>query len=170
MKWFTADTHFGHDSIINYTNRPFKNSNVMTNVLTENINSMVAPDDDLYILGDFSLTHNDKTLRRYVNNLNGYKHLILGNHDHFRATAYVNMGFETVHTTLELDDGMNCYMLTHDPAVACGERYKHHRWLCGHVHTLFTFLDDETPNVLNVGMDVHKFHPLSFDDVKSYFN
>ena len=55
MKWFTSDLHLGHDAICVYCKRPFKNAAHMDKRLIRNINQVVKSDDDLYILGDFSI-------------------------------------------------------------------------------------------------------------------
>ena len=49
MKIFvTADTHFNHENIIKYCNRPFKDVNEMNEVIINNWNSVVSKDDIIY--------------------------------------------------------------------------------------------------------------------------
>lgn len=79
--WFTADTHFGHGSIIDYCDRPFADADDMRERLIENWNNHVRPDDDVWHLGDFSLGLPDSAIRNVLKALNGHKHLVLGNHD-----------------------------------------------------------------------------------------
>lgn len=55
MIWFTSDTHFGHSNIIKLAERPFVNIDEMEGSLVANINSLIAPSDELYHLGDFSM-------------------------------------------------------------------------------------------------------------------
>ena len=52
--WFSADYHFSHKNIIEYTNRPFSDITEMDNTIVENHNSVVKPNDHVYFLGDFS--------------------------------------------------------------------------------------------------------------------
>ena len=52
--WYTADLHFGHEAIIDFCRRPFRSASHMDGALLENLWSKVAPDDDLWILGDFA--------------------------------------------------------------------------------------------------------------------
>lgn len=54
MIWFTSDTHFGHERILEFTNRPFDNIREMNDALIANINEKIKPEDELYILGDYS--------------------------------------------------------------------------------------------------------------------
>ena len=55
MIWFTSDTHFGHERVLGFTNRPFDNIHEMNNAYVENINKKVKQEDELYILGDFRM-------------------------------------------------------------------------------------------------------------------
>lgn len=78
--WFTSDSHFGHENIIRFSNRPFKNADHMTEELVKSWNEVVGEDDDVYHMGDFSLTNATKT-QEILYRLNGNIHLIKGNHE-----------------------------------------------------------------------------------------
>lgn len=54
MIWFTSDTHFGHENMLRLSDRPWSTVAQMNDAMVANINSKVAVDDELYILGDFS--------------------------------------------------------------------------------------------------------------------
>ena len=54
MIWFTSDTHFGHENVLKFTDRPWETIWQMNDAIVDNINGRVAVDDELYILGDFS--------------------------------------------------------------------------------------------------------------------
>lgn len=80
MRFFTSDTHFGHANIIKYCNRPFKDYEHMDEVLIQNWNSVIGPEDEVFHLGDVALgpwERWDNILPR----LNGWKVLVIGNHD-----------------------------------------------------------------------------------------
>ncbi len=53
--WFTADTHFGHENIIKHCDRPFQSANHMDPVLIESVWAKVAPQDTLWVVGDFAV-------------------------------------------------------------------------------------------------------------------
>ena len=55
MIYVTADLHLGHENIIKHCNRPFSSAEVMDAVLITNWNRMVKPEDDIFILGDFTM-------------------------------------------------------------------------------------------------------------------
>jgi len=78
---FSADSHFFHDNIRKYSNRPFVNVSEMNEALVNNWNSVVTNDDIIYFLGDFAMGNVEAAVEIYKR-LNGKeKHLIIGNHD-----------------------------------------------------------------------------------------
>lgn len=84
MIYFIADTHFYHENIIKYCNRPFKNSKQMNEYIVNKWNSVVTKDDIVYHLGDVGFGSTDE-LKELVGRLNGTKILIRGNHDYKRG-------------------------------------------------------------------------------------
>lgn len=82
MIWFTSDTHFGHENVLKFTDRPWETIWQMNDAIVDSINGRVAVDDELYILGDFSfkMTAQDAyALRKRI--ACRRIHLIPGNHD-----------------------------------------------------------------------------------------
>lgn len=82
MIWFTSDTHFGHERILEFTNRPFGSIHEMNDALIANINEKVKPEDELYVLGDYSFKMTvieAADLRRSIECKK--VHLAPGNHD-----------------------------------------------------------------------------------------
>jgi calcineurin-like phosphoesterase family protein len=78
--WVVSDTHFNHENIIRYSNRPFDNVHHMNETMVENWNKIVKPEDIVYHLGDVYFSKKpDSTM--ILSRLNGRKRLILGNHD-----------------------------------------------------------------------------------------
>lgn len=151
MKWYTADLHFYDDSNVIPFVRGFTSGQQMQAVLMDNIKAVVQPLDELYILGDYAVTDDFKLLKHVTQQLPGIKHMVLGNHDTFAPFDYVEAGFTTVHTAVEINDRY----LVHDPCCSTIDRSKW--WLCGHVHDLFKIANQ----VINVGVDVWDMHPVS---------
>lgn len=52
MRYFIADTHFNHENIIKYCNRPFEDSKEMNEYIINKWNSVVTENDVVYHLGD----------------------------------------------------------------------------------------------------------------------
>lgn len=158
MIYFTSDQHFGHKGIIKYCDRPFSSTHEMDKTIIDNYRDIVTEDDVIYFLGDLTLASKKYLASTWslVQKLPGEKHLILGNHDYLGAWNYVKIGFLTVHTYLELPEYK--VSLVHDPAV-CQRSEK--QYIVGHVHNLFK----RHKNVLNVGVDVWDFKPVSLEQV-----
>ena len=86
--FFTSDTHFEHERIIEYCRRPFKDKNEMTEALIKNWNDLIGPDDIVFHLGDFSWG-GSAAWNDVLNRLNGHIHLVLGNH-HLACFSSIN--------------------------------------------------------------------------------
>lgn len=94
-RWITADTHFGHFNIIGYCGRPFTSSEEMDQTMIDNWNSIVAPNDIVWHLGDFSFGKGSLlNLPGIVSQLNGDIILYRGNHDRQTRTWYLRAGFK----------------------------------------------------------------------------
>lgn len=162
-RFFTSDTHFGHKNILNYCYRPFADMEQMQRGLIKHWNETVGPDDEIYVLGDFSF--NPKWSRIITPQLNGKKHLIYGNHDapfpnkekHIRK--YFEDGWITVRRTAELTlkDG-TIVNLNHFPYTLHDDgRFPEYRTpdngrplIHGHTHGLYF----KKNNGIDVGYDV----------------
>ena len=92
--YFTADFHVGHANVITFDKRPFKDLDHMHRVLINNYNNTVSPESVCYFLGDMGLCKTD-TLKKVLDELNGTKVLILGNHDRNTYSMY-EQGFDVV--------------------------------------------------------------------------
>ena len=58
MIYAIADSHFSHNNIIKYCNRPFKNVGEMNTVMMCKWNEVVGEEDLVYVIGDFTLDRN----------------------------------------------------------------------------------------------------------------
>lgn len=162
MIYFTADTYYGYVNTI-HTNRPFKNIIDMDNKLIEYYNNIISPEDEVYFIGDFSMKgpENKVYLGRIIKKLKGQKHLILGNHDRLNPFMYIELGFTSVHTSYQLHIPILGYCtLNHDPAIYSLIN-RNDLLICGHIHTLFK----KFKNVINVGVDVWEFKPVSVNQI-----
>ena len=91
--FFTSDTHFGHKNIIKFIDydgnrvRPFDTWEEADEIMVQNWNSVVKPEDKVYFLGDlcFNRNYGDKLMPRLL----GKKCLIRGNHDLFKLFRIV---------------------------------------------------------------------------------
>lgn len=81
-----GDLHLGHQNIIEYCDRPFTDFQDMNEKLIENWNKVVTPFDKVYVMGDVCI---NKKFLPLLNEMNGKKVLIPGNHDIFEAKEYL---------------------------------------------------------------------------------
>lgn len=130
----------------------------MNNTIIAKYNHLVQEDDEVFIAGDFTLAGPNMkwSIEQLVNRMVGKKHLILGNHDRLDPWDYIRCGFESVHTSLEIEGR---FVLVHDPAKYY--LYPGKIVLCGHAHNLYK----RQGNVINVGVDVWSFCPVSLDEI-----
>jgi calcineurin-like phosphoesterase family protein len=167
--FFTADTHFGHANIIQYTNRPFDSASHMDEVLIANWNSVVGPDDEVYHLGDFALC-NPEPCHRILSRLNGRIHLIRGNHE--KTALCMPERFEWVKDYHEMHvpsaragRGKQMIVLCHY-AMRVWNASHHGSWqLYGHSHGALP--DDSGLLSIDVGVDCHGYTPISFAQVEA---
>lgn len=80
--FYIADTHFFHENVIKFDNRPFSSMEEMNEKLISNWNNVVRNEDTVYILGDFIWSKpNSDEYKNIISHLNGWKVIVLGNHD-----------------------------------------------------------------------------------------
>ena len=136
--FFFADTHFGHGNALAFDNRPFKTIEEHDRGLTERWNAAVGPDDEVFILGDISW-HNATKTNEILRELNGKKHLIIGNHD---KKLLKNRDFQAFFMEItdykELPYGeKKGIILSHYPIPCFNNHYYGWYHLYGHVHISF---------------------------------
>lgn len=127
-----SDTHFGHDRIIQYTQRPFKTVTEMDERMVRNWNHLVTSDDIVYHLGDFTHKPNydpELLFRR----LKGRKILIRGNHDRETVGKYLNWGWNAVLDSATLTFCGSTILLIHEP-ITYVPRHPIEFVFHGHIH------------------------------------
>lgn len=162
--WFTADTHLGHTNIIRYCNRPFASVAEMDAAIIERWNARVAPDDQVYHLGDFALARGTM-IGSYRKKLHGKITLIRGNHD--KLSVEDRQLFAGIHELLELKltvDGAGVNVVLCHYAMRVWPHSHHGAWhLYGHSHG--TLPDDPHARSVDVGVDCWEFAPVSIQQL-----
>lgn len=157
--WFTSDTHFSHANIIKYSNRPFNSVEEMDRALIANWNAKVGQYDVVRFLGDFCFSDLEKG-QSYFDQLNGVKHLIVGNHD---KTAVQIKGWKSISQFEEIKVEGQSITLCHY-AMRVWNKSHHGAWhLYGHSHG--SLPDDPNSRSFDVGVDCHAYQPLNMDDI-----
>lgn len=130
-----ADTHFNHANIIKYEDRPFNTVEEMNGALINNWNSIVKERDKIYVLGDFAFG-NLEYIEELISNLNGYKVLIMGNHDRRIKKSskwWIDRGFNEASKYPIIKD--NKIVMQHEPALLQDMIKSNYTYLYGHVHS-----------------------------------
>jgi calcineurin-like phosphoesterase family protein len=158
MLFFTSDTHFFHGNIIKYCNRPYSNVIEMNYAIIDKWNSVVAPSDTVYHLGDFNFGGKSRT-KECLDLLNGNKILIKGNHD-FSAEWMQQSGFKEVYNEYTLNTDFGEIFLKHHPSPKTQwDSAEYH--FCGHVHEKWK----RDGNMINVGVDVWDYTPRTIEEL-----
>lgn len=174
---FTSDLHLGHKNIIATCGRNFADVEEMNAALIDKWNQKVGDGDEVYILGDLSYRA-EVSVKTYLKQLKGHKHLILGNHDYKWQKNIQNMSdyFETVSNmeVIRLDNKV--ITLCHYPLLewngsgraTCQETSV--SWLIhGHIHNsrgeTFAYIREHLPCALNCGVDINGFEPVTFEEL-----
>ena len=177
MNWFTADHHFGHKNIIEYTHRPFDTVEEMDYELIRRWNSVVKPDDEVFHLGDFTFSGGSNA-GDYFSRLNG-KINILGyswHHDkqwlnEAKLTGFYSFTGQRIKVlspmaVLEfpgLGDGKwpLVIVLCHYPMAVWDRSHYGSMHLHGHSHCLHKSVGLS----MDVGVDCHGFTPVSLETI-----
>ena len=167
MIWLSSDLHLSHDRAFIYEPRGFVSVEDMNTAIVERFNSVVEPEDELFILGDLMLGEYDEKNLSLIQSLNGKKTIIAGNHDTPRRRGL----YETVLGIAPLDalykkmNGYHCY-LSHYPTITSNLEKESLKQCTinffGHTHQQDNFYKD-IPYLYHVGVDSHDCYPVSID-------
>ena len=169
MIYFTSDTHFNHDREFIYGPRGFKNITEADFTIVKNWNTIVEPNDDVYVLGDFFLGTDIAYIQDLLDILHGNIHLIRGNHDTDAKIALYRERTSIVEIAdaLRLDYEGYCFYLSHFPTLTANLTehpsmvlYNLH----GHTHSKKKFYQDN-PYMYNVAVDAHDNKLVSIGEV-----
>ena len=169
--WVTSDLHFGHDRGFIWGPRGFKSGLAHDEAVIANWNAVVAPNDDVYVLGDLMLGDNTYGAKS-VERLNGRIHLVRGNHDTDNRWNKVYPKLKNVVELCGWADVIHYrkyhFYLSHFPTNTANlEAESLHQCtlnLAGHTHSKQKFRDD-VPMYYNVALDAHNNTPVLLDDI-----
>jgi len=191
--WISSDFHFGHKNIVLGVSewqdksacRKFDTLEEHDELLIENINKNVRPDDILYFLGDFTFGGKDNIFhyRKLIN----CKHiaLVFGNHDiHIRKNYNNCQGlFSSCSDILYKKLGRDNFVFCHY-AMRTWDRAHHGSiHLYGHSHNNLpdysvkikvgneefgiSFEEEKFFKCMDVGVDTHKeFRPYHIEEIR----
>ena len=176
--WLTSDLHFGHDREFIWGPRGFKTVHEMNEAIIKNWNAAVAPEDEVYVLGDLMLGDNEAGIKM-IKQLKGTIHVILGNHDTATRKALYEDCFniaDVKYADVIKFNGYSFY-LSHYPTMTSNHDDEKSLKakiisLCGHSHYINKFKDMDKGIIYHVEMESHNNTPILLetiiDDLKTF--
>lgn len=162
--FLTADLHLGEPAErLKILGRPFKDQKHHIEELIRLHNSIVAPEDIVYVAGDVCYQKAPEFLPE-VARFNGKKILIRGNHDRPICDADFHQYFDRI-----VEDGggipfnvegIQCWV-THYPTQGQTDSFN----LVGHIHAAWKY----QLNMFNIGIDANHFLPVDLATVPFHF-
>lgn len=172
-RFFSSDLHLGHNNIIKYCNRPFKNIEKMNLSLIRNINNRIKDNDILIHVGDFAFYGREKGIEctrinpnNYINDIKCNVVNIRGNHDYNNRVKSVGVFLITML-------GKYKASIAHRPSNQLNfnvNMFKVDVHVCGHVHEKWKYMYINGILNINVGVDVWKFNPIREDELIGYIS
>ncbi len=158
--WCWSDQHFFHRNIIAYSNRPFKDLTHMREQMVINYNNTVDPSDVVIFGGDFAFGAIPERFE-LLNRLNGYKILIVGNHDINKKKAVDVLSFDEVHVCLSFDVPATdkTIWFTHYPLLNIP--YENIINVHGHIHTHAA----PSPQHFNISVEQINYTPINLSRI-----
>lgn len=154
--YFISDLHLGHKKILEFSpDRGGTDVVSHSEWLVQQWNSVVTKRDLVWVLGDVCF---DQDHMKYLKQMNGVKHLILGNHDQFGIDYYKHF-FNKIHGFLKYKG----FWLSHAP-IHPGE-LRGLPNIHGHTHGK----EMEHIAYFNVCVEQWNGKPVSYDFIKSFY-
>lgn len=169
--WFSSDLHANHPAVMKHhaNTRRGKDCTEMTFLMLESFNSVVKQDDHLYLIGDIAMG-GKVAIEHFLQNLNGKKYLVLGNHDYtIRDNAKLAAYFEWIRESKRLTINKQEFNLSHEPKAEWVNCHKGAIHLHGHLHGNKTNLQHQQKyRIMDVGVDARSDNlmvPWSLEEI-----
>lgn len=153
------------------TLNPYSNTGLTIEEINEaliaNWNNRIKGNDTIYILGDMFFRCPDVEIS--LTRLHGKNRLIIGNHDgSWMAQVDMSKYFASADQFLEVSDGKRALTLCHYPLLTWKHAKKSYM-IHGNIHNDtsadFWPLLQTRDHVLNVGVDINHYLPVTFDEL-----
>lgn len=163
--FFIADCHFGHDKIIPMCHRPFADAKEMQKEMIRKWNAKVSNEDLVYVLGDFSFKINKHDTTKILEQLNGRKILIKGNHDRYAGHPDFDRFFEEICETKQLHIDDKEFFLSHYPIIDYPGAYRNGYMIYGHVHNQYVPYE----RMYCVSVECINYEPVTFEEIVNIY-
>jgi len=168
MKYFfSADLHLGHGNIIKYCNRPFRDADHMNKRLIDEINMRCTSEDVLFHVGDFCCRGTERGVARVKTKAQEWMKMINPQVIHIRGNHDNNNSVKIPLLSAIVSVGKYVVRLGHRPPwePEIPDMPFVDVYVCGHVHEKWTTAEYCGKPVINVGVDVHAFRPISIGEL-----
>lgn len=159
--WMWSDLHFWHKNIIEFSERPYDDLEQMHEHLLLNHNELVGPDDIVIWGGDVGFK-GTTILNEMLAEYNGYKILIVGNHD-FNGKKLRKLAFDETHLVyaIEVPDQGVSMLFTHYPMYNIPKPWVN---IHGHLHAFPNPVSNH-PRHLNINCEIQGYKPVALEQV-----
>jgi calcineurin-like phosphoesterase family protein len=166
IEYITSDQHFWHKNIIKFQkdvgSRPFTDVRHMNAELIERHNSVVGVDDEVLYGGDFAFANVNQTID-ILEQLNGIKHYVYGNHDKQMYHPKVKAYFETMSNYKEIMVDGTRIVICHYPIFSWNREMHGAIHLYGHTHNNIPFVEEGYS--MDIGCDANMCYPFKISDI-----
>jgi calcineurin-like phosphoesterase family protein len=145
-----ALVYFCHDREFIWGPRRFNSVEEMNETIVDRHNSLVLPEDDVYVLGDLMLGDNEKGIE-LIKQMNGKLHIAIGNHD----TAPRIELYKTLPNLVDIN-----YVHTF--------KYRKYNFYCSHYPTLTGNLEAESLKQVAINLYGHTHQKDIFYEDRPY--
>jgi calcineurin-like phosphoesterase family protein len=157
--FFTSDQHFGDHRRLFIDRRPFASVDEMDRAMAERWNAAVGPGDTVWHLGDLTRLRNAERIDALLSNLNGEKHLVVGNND--APATLARPGWASVRQYAEVAVDGRELVLCHYAFRTWNGMGRGRLNLHGHSHGRLR----PVPRQYDVGVDARDFRPVTLGEI-----
>lgn len=157
--WVWSDQHFFHKNIISFSDRPYLNTQEMNETLIANYNDYVGENDVCIWGGDVGFGATGE-INKLLDQCNGYKILIVGNHD-FNGKKRRNLAFDETHLVYLVDYPDVSMLFTHYPMYNIPYPWVN---IHGHLHAFPDPISNHERHI-NINCEVQDYRPKLLDEV-----
>jgi len=157
--WCWSDLHFWHWNILEFSDRPYPDLYTMHEHLLLNHNEIVGKDDIVIWGGDVGFKATG-VLNEMLAEYNGYKILIVGNHD-FNGKKLRKLDFDETHLIYTIETPEVGMVFTHYPMYNVPEDWVN---IHGHLHAFPNPVSNH-PRHININCEVQGYKPRDLDEI-----
>ena len=158
--WIISDTHFFHENIGRYCNRPEN----WQELIIQNWNEQVTAQDTVLHLGDFALGKKSNFIQ-LTSILNGKLFLLQGNHDRISQTFCETHGVTLIKQPIQIEfSEQHKLIFSHRPVMPLEDGWIN---LHGHIHNNPPPPEgsDLGPNHINMSVEVRDYRPWRLGEI-----